>query len=53
MPLFIHAALAFQSKNRHFTRGSQTMEIFGTSIATFDETGVANFENDIASEKRP
>ena len=26
--------------------------IFGTSIVTF-ETEVANFENDIASEKRP
>ena len=54
MPLFIHAAAAavfvFQSKSRHFTRGSQTMEIFGTSIVTF-ETKVANFENDIASEK--
>ena len=32
--------------------GSQTMEIFGMSIVTF-ETEVANFENDIASEKRP
>ena len=26
--------------------------IFGTSVVTF-ETEVANFENDIASEKRP
>ena len=42
----------FQSKSRHFTRGCQTMEICGTSIVTF-ETEVANFENDIASEKRP
>ena len=33
-----------------FTRGSQTIEMFATSIVTF-ETGVANFENDIASAK--
>ena len=33
-------------------RGSQTMEIVGMSIVTF-ETEVANFENDIVSEKRP
>ena len=28
------------------------MEIFGTSVVTF-QTEVANFENDIASKKRP
>ena len=41
-----------QSKSKHFTRGSHRMTIFGTSIVTL-ETEVANFENDIASEKRP
>ena len=43
----------FQSKSRHFTRGSQTMDNFGTSIVTFetDVGHVAYFENDIASEK--
>ena len=45
-------SLFFQSKSRHFTQGSQTIENFGTSIVTF-ETELANFENDIASEKRP
>ena len=49
---YVMNASLLQSKNKHFTRGSQTMEIFGTSIVTF-ETEVANFENDIASEKRP
>ena len=49
MLLFIHAVFVFQSKSRHFTRGSQTIEIFGASIVTF-ETEVVNFENDIASE---
>ena len=43
-------SFVFQSKSRHFTRGSQTMEIFDTSIVTF-ETEVAIFENDIASSK--
>ena len=52
MLLFIHAVFVLQSKSKHFTRGSQAMEIFGTSIVTF-ETEVATFENDIASEKRP
>ena len=52
MLLFIHAVFVFQSKSNHFTGGSQTIEIFGTLIVTF-ETGVANFENDIASDKRP
>ena len=52
MFLFIHAVFVLQSKSKHFTRGSQTMEIFGTSVVTF-ETEVANFENDIASGKRP
>ena len=47
-----HAVFVFQSKSRHFTRGSQTVENFGTSIVTF-ETDVANFENDIALEKWP
>ena len=52
MLLFIHAVFVLQSKSKHLTRGSQTMDIFGSSIVTF-ETEVANFENDIASEKRP
>ena len=52
MLIFIHAVFVIQSKSGHFTQGSQTMEIFGTPIVTF-ETEVANFENDIASEKRP
>ena len=52
MLLFIQAVFVLQSKSKHFTRGSQTMEIFGTSIVTF-ETEVANFENNIASEKWP
>ena len=42
----------FQSKSRHSTRGSQSIDIFGMSIVTF-ETEVANVENDIPSEKRP
>ena len=50
---FIHAVYVFQSKSRHSTRGSQTMDFLVTmSIVTF-ETEVANFENDIPSEKRP
>ena len=52
MLLFIHASFAFQGKSRHFTWESQTIKILGTSIVTF-ETGVSNFENDIAIEKRP
>ena len=52
MLLFMRAVFVLQRKSKHFTRGSQTMEIFGTSIVTF-ETEVANFEHDIASEKRP
>ena len=48
----LYAVFILQSKSKHFTRGSQTMDIFGTSIVTF-ETEVANFENDIASEKWP
>ena len=39
MLLFIHAAIISQSKSRHFTRGSQSMEIFGTSIVTFETEG--------------
>ena len=49
---FIHAVFVLQGKIKHFTRGSHTMDIFGTSIVTFEKE-VANFENDIASEKRP
>ena len=49
MLLFIHAVFILPSKGKHFTRGSQTMDIFGMSIVTF-ETEVVNFENDIASE---
>ena len=52
MLLFIHAVFVLQSKSKHFTRGNQTMEIFGKSIVSF-ETEVANFKIDIASEKRP
>ena len=52
MLLFIHAVFVLQSKSKHFTWGSQTMEIFGTSVVTFEKE-VANFENYIASEKRP
>ena len=44
--------LRFTKQEQALYPGSQTMEIFGTSIVTF-ETEVANFENDIASEKRP
>ena len=49
--LFMLSSVYKLSKSKHFTRESQTMEIFGTSIVTF-ETEVANFENDIASDKR-
>ena len=52
MLLFSHAVFVLQRESKHFTRGSQKIEIFGTSIVTF-ETEVANFENDIASEKQP
>ena len=45
--LYSHAVFVFQSKRGHFTRGSQTMRQFRTSIVTF-ETELANFENDIA-----
>ena len=38
--------------SKHFHGEAKKWEIFGTSIVTV-ETEVANFENDIASEKRP
>ena len=44
MLLFIHAGSAIQSKSKHLTRGSQTMEHFRYR---------ANLENDIASGKLP
>ena len=43
--------LRFTKQEQTLYPGSQTMEIFGTSIVTF-ETEVANFENDIASESK-
>ena len=46
MLLFIRAVFVLQSKSKYYTWGSQTMDIFGTSIMNF-ETEVANFENDI------
>ena len=52
MRLFIHAGFALQSKSRHFTRGSQTMENFWYVNCDSWERR-ANLENDIASEKRP
>ena len=48
MLIFIHAVFVLQKQEQTLYRGSQTMEIF----VTF-ETEAANFENDIASEKRP
>ena len=50
--LFMLSSFFKTRADKVFTRGSQTMDICGTSIVTF-ETEVANFENDIASEKRP
>ena len=44
--------LRFTKQEQTLYPGEPAMEIFGTSIVTF-ETEVANFENDIASEKRP
>ena len=53
MLLFSHAGFALQSKSRHFTRGSQTMEnIQYVNLCDFWDRR-ANLENDIASEKRP
>ena len=52
MLLFIHAGFALQSKSRHFTRGSQTMENCRyVNCDIWDRR--ANLENYIASEKRP
>ena len=34
--LYSQSVFVFQSKTRHFTRGSQTMENFRTSIVTFE-----------------
>ena len=42
----------FKARADTFPGEAKQLEIFGTSIVTF-ETEVANFENDIASEKRP
>ena len=44
--------LRFTKQEQTLYPGEPAMEIFGTSIVTL-ETEVANFENDIASEKRP
>ena len=52
MLLFIHAGFALQSKSRHFTRRSQTMENFRYVNCDFWDRR-ANLENDIVAEKRP